>query len=269
MANSVAILIIGSLIWNQSDHRQAWRKKRLTVETATRVRAPIRYGRHSKTKTYTMVFSNSLLPTQTGYALAVPCRCVVHTLGQAIEEAEALWAAEQSDWATPGPLAAGWGAIGLLPNPNRTGLDALTIGWSARIADEDEVYERFPHGDGEAPAVTPSGTLAIPWPITEVGEPLDVDLLLATATVPTLHGGAYAAPEVIAAAWQKAPEPPKLFRRESAARDSDSVRRRYSALFKVGRLTSKWGRRSWPAHACRRARLICNVGSRRGGRFIT
>lgn len=207
MANSVSILIIGSLIWKQSEHRQSWRQTRLTVQAATRVRAPIRYGRRSrKTKTYSMVFSNSLLPTETGYALAVPCRCAVHTLGQLMEEAEALWAAEQSDWAIPGPLAADWGAVGLLPNPNRTGLDVLTAGWSARIANERPIYRAFPHGNGEAPAVTPRGSLSIPWPTTEKGEALDVDFLLATANKPTLDGGAYATPQVVGAAWQKAPD---------------------------------------------------------------
>lgn len=209
--NSVAILIIGSLIWDQRDHRQAWRQKRLSVAAAIRVRSPIRYGRLSQGNTYTMVFSNGLVPAQLGWALAVPCRCGVHTLDHLVEEAEALWVAEQSNPSNPGPLAANWGAVGLLCNPKRRELDTLRAGWSARVASEHNIYKQFPHGDGEVPAVTPDGILTIPWPTTESGDSADVDFMLATATAPTLHKGAYATPQEIAAAWQRAPARRRYF----------------------------------------------------------
>src|SRR5437762_2828581 len=124
MPKSVAILTIGSLFWSAKDHRQAWRQHRLAVADATRVRAPIRYGRKSTGSGYTMVFSCGLLTAQFGWALAVPCRAVVDTFAQLMEEAEALWAAEQKN--PQCKLAASWGAVGLLGNPNRTGLDSLT-----------------------------------------------------------------------------------------------------------------------------------------------
>lgn len=205
MTNSVAILIIGSLIWDARQHRETWRQTRLRVEAATRVRSPIRYGRMSEGRenTYTMVFSNALLPDLLGWALAVPCRSGVRTLGQLGEEAEALWVAEQSNPSTPGALAASWGAVGLLCNPSRAELDTLRTGWSARIAGEHKIYTQFPHGHGEAAAVTAAGILTIPWPTTESGDPLDVDFVLATATVPTPMP--YATPETIAAAWQRVP----------------------------------------------------------------
>ena len=61
MAKSVAILTIGSLFWSTKAHRVGWRRERLAVKNATRVRAPIRYGRQSERSGYTMVFSTGLL----------------------------------------------------------------------------------------------------------------------------------------------------------------------------------------------------------------
>ena len=210
MANTVAILIIGSLIWNKSEHRESWRNTRLSLGEKKRVRSPIRYGRLSGTtssKAYTMVFSNELVPTQLGWALAVPCRYRVNTQHQLFEEAEALWAAEHSKATAPGPLAERWGAVGLLCNPNSPGLEELKATWSQRIAGDHEIYRDFPHADGEVAAVSPDGVLTIPWPTMESGHALDVDLVLATATVPEpIPGGHYATPENIASAWTKYPE---------------------------------------------------------------
>ena len=52
---NVGILIIGSLIWNPELHRERWRSSRLLCKKAIKVAAPIRYGRISKNKTFTMV----------------------------------------------------------------------------------------------------------------------------------------------------------------------------------------------------------------------
>ena len=211
MPKSVAILVIGSLFWSEKDHRRAWRQDRLAVDDKTRVRVPIRYGKKSKKSGYTMVFSSGLLTEQFGRALAVPCRAAVDTFAQLIEEAEALWAAEQPNKSEPCKLAASWGAVGLLDNPNRTGLDPLIVRWSARVAAEHDIYKQFPHGDGEVPAVTPGGLLAIPWPVTESGESLDVDFVLATPTEPTVPNGTYATPQEIAAAYRGAKKGRRYF----------------------------------------------------------
>jgi len=158
-----------------------------------------------------MVFSSGLSPEQFGWAFAVPCRAVVATCADLIEEAEALWAAEQKNSSKPCKLAASWGAVGLLDNPNRTELNSLKAGWSARVAAEHDIYKEFPHGDGEVAAVTPGGLLAIRWPARESGELLDVDFVLATPTVPTFCNGTYASPPEIAAAYQGADEGRRYF----------------------------------------------------------
>ena len=110
MAHSVSMLIIGSLLWRDSEHRELWRTTRLVMAEKKPVRAPIRYGRLSGTKTsksYTMVLSNELAPNHVGLAAAVPCRCRVNlnTVHQLFDEAEALWAAEQKSSTPPGPVS--------------------------------------------------------------------------------------------------------------------------------------------------------------------
>ena len=99
----------------------------------------------------------------------VSCRNEVSTTCELIEEAEELWAAEQSEK----PKA----------------LDSIS-----------KNYERFKHGNNETPAVNQEGMSSIPWPKTESGDPLNVDLLLATANQPSITKGCYATPCEIAAA---------------------------------------------------------------------
>ena len=203
---TVGILIIGSLFWQEKEHRKSWRQDRLNLEGKIPVRTPIRYGRESSShgNTYTMVFSNELPPERYGWALVVPCRNPVTTKDDLVNEAKALWAAEQSDKRPLGPLSASWGAVGLLTNPCHNGLDAIKEGWIQCIKKKKEDrYKDFPSKKGEQPAVNSDGILTIPWPCTESGDRVDVDFLLATATVPTL---VYATPDTIAREWKREPK---------------------------------------------------------------
>lgn len=214
MVNYTAgILMIGSLVWDRRDHRVSWRRNRLKAAPGIPVQAPIRYGRISKDreKTYTMVFSIELLPARVGWALVMPCRCPVINADHLVQEAQALWAAEQPTPSIPGPLSASWGAVGLFSNPRCTTLDTVRTGWTERVAEEQKHYAEFLHSNGEVAAVSPDGVLAIPWPTTESGHSLDVDVLLAIATVPSLHNGSYATPEAIAEAWKRAPKQQRYF----------------------------------------------------------
>jgi len=217
LRNSVAILIIGSLIWDRRDHRVSWRQKRLKADSKMPARAPIRYGRLSKDRdeTYTMVFANGLPAAQNGWALAVRCRCEVNNANQLVEEARALWQAEQTDPSKPMRFSssASWGAVGLLCNPARGGsLDAIRAGWRDYVADEHEIYRAFPCAKDELPVVGSDGILQFPWSVTESGDPLTVDLVLATATVPTLRtDGTYATSEMVAREWKLKPKEQRYF----------------------------------------------------------
>jgi hypothetical protein len=83
----IAVLIVGSLIWEAKPHREGWRRKRLNVAGSLSVSVPIRYGRRSESRenTCTMVFSNQLVPDSLGLGLAVPCRCELNTSRQLFE----------------------------------------------------------------------------------------------------------------------------------------------------------------------------------------
>lgn len=213
MSFSVGIWIIGSLIWDKREHREIWRRDRLRIEAAIHVPSPIRYGRVSgeRGNTYTMVFSNALLPSELGWALIVPCRCSVSNPEQLVNEAEALWTAEQSKASKPGRISAGWGAVGLLFNPTKTGLGQLQTSWLRRVEAEHQNYESFKHATNENAAIGSDGILSIPWPVSENGAPVNIDILLATATQPCLTNGSYATPETIAKAWKRVPKKRRYF----------------------------------------------------------
>jgi hypothetical protein len=159
-----------------------------------------------------MVFSNELNPDRVGWGLAAPCRCEVDTPRQLLDEAEALWAAEQPEEVAPDALAASWGAVGLLCNPHHAGLEEVRHRWAQRVAEEHAIYRNFPNAHGESPAIGPDGLLTIGWPTTESGAQLDVDLLLATATKPKPFANLrYATPNEIATGWRNHPERREYF----------------------------------------------------------
>ncbi len=202
---TVGILIIGSLFWDTREHRESWRRARLEIGHEIPVRVPIRYGRRSdksRGKTYTMVFSNELSTERYGWALVVPCRNPVMSADELVIEGKALWAAEQKTLSKPGPLSASWGEVGLLTNPCRPKLNAIKEGWKQYIAQNER--DNYCSNASKQARVNPDGLLTIPWPLTESDDRVDMDFLLATATVPTLQDGKYATPETIAEAWENA-----------------------------------------------------------------
>jgi hypothetical protein len=79
-----------------------------------------------------MVFSRLC---ETGRAKAIRCSRGVSTAADLIAEAEALWKAEQSD-AAPGRIAASWGCVALLWNPERKVPESLLEAWANRVARE-------------------------------------------------------------------------------------------------------------------------------------
>src|SRR5260370_7892191 len=114
---TAGVLIIGSLLWDSKKGRPAWREARLDRTSAQSVTAPIRYGRLSESRgnTYTMVFSRLC---DAGRAKVLRCTRSISTPEDLIVEAEALWKAEQPG-ACPGRIAAEWGCVALLCNPDR------------------------------------------------------------------------------------------------------------------------------------------------------
>lgn len=195
------MLIIGSLLWDDEEPRPEWRQKRLmALDNRRRVRAPIRYGRLSRSRgcTYTMVFSKKLdMPGRRGWAFVVPCKARVNSVDDLVTEAQHLWRAEGGE---KGRISARWGCVALLENPQHP-IPDVRAGWTKHVQQEP-AYRALNSAAGEAPVVDDGGILTISWPKTDGDSDLEgFDALLATATDPTLVRGDYPAAQEIAAAW--------------------------------------------------------------------
>ena len=203
----VGVLIIGSLYWEDKNGRKEWRRERLVdLDDRKHVYAPIRYGRLSRKSrgcSYTMVFSKQLddpsVPGNYGYAIVVPCKAPVNSVDDLVDEARHLWRAEGGKRNT---ISAEWGCVALLENPRRPMPDDLRTGWKEHIRQEP-CYGALNSATGELTVVDKSGFLTTSWPrnVAENGSDLEVDVLLATATNPTIVGGNYPSAREIAAAW--------------------------------------------------------------------
>lgn len=197
----IGVLIIGSLFWDSSQRRKDWRRDRLDMDAARRVHAPIRYGRRStgRGRSYTMVFSRELLAEERfGRALVVPCSRTVNDAAGIVEEAVRLWTAETRDGNNRerriSAEAVGgnspWGCVALLEHRERPLSDEVRKAWEDRVREEGHDYGRLNSAVDEEPAVArTSGLLNIPWPTPVNGSDLPCDILLATATDPTLVEG--------------------------------------------------------------------------------
>ena len=189
MPLSAGVLIIGSLFWDSEQNRPAWRDARLNMATA-------------QTYTYTMVFSRLAKP---GQAKVVQCRHAISTAADLVAEAQALWKAEQPT-AAAGRIAADWGCVALLHNPERKIPEEILKGWEKRVADEPG-YGNVPQTEAEGSLVSREGLLQIAWPRPlEGGIAVQLDILLVTANAPTLNGKplCYPSAATVARAWNMA-----------------------------------------------------------------
>lgn len=146
--------------------------------------------------TYTMTLSGS---AEMGTAYAVPFRQRIHSFPELETEVRALAAAEGFEDVERWP---GWGVVSL---NTRDAIAAPLVSdivnhWAKSFREHvgaSRVQEV--HGPDEEPQVDAQGYLTIEWPRKrDGGDPLDFDLLLATANVPSLRGNRYASPPEIA-----------------------------------------------------------------------
>ena len=196
---TIGVLMIGSLYWCNRSHRVRWRRDRLDVAAKQYVSVPIRYGRRSSgwNCSFTMVFSTELGQDQLGCGILVPC-----CSGDLFGEATALWTAETPDGENPEKrISADWGCVALLQNSERPISPELRNHWTQRVSKEP-CYGKLNSASGEEVVVDDSGFLNIAWPTIDSGIAPDFDVILATATNPTIVEGKYHAIEDIAAAWR-------------------------------------------------------------------
>jgi len=164
-------------------------------------------------KTYTMVYAPS---TPLGRAKVVACKRDVMVIDELVDEAAALWAAEQRDESQPtrGELHSGhWGCVALLPYPDSSVSGNLLDEWAQRVSKERpggsgaKNYDAKKYDVRGQSAINDRGILQIPWPdCSDTGSALGgFDILLATATkpIPDPSTGDFVSATVIAEAWNK------------------------------------------------------------------
>lgn len=179
------ILIIGSLLWDDAAEREAWRKARLLLDLRQNVVAPLQYGRRSQSRGNT--FTMTVAPGEpAGTAAVVPCAASVYRIEDLVNEAEALWKAEQPS-ARAAAMSAAWGCVGVVFRPDNRALD-----WTDHWRD---VFSK--HASPTSP-VDEHGILQIGWPPLSDRSDVTLDFLLATVT---RRACTRPTPEAIADAW--------------------------------------------------------------------
>jgi hypothetical protein len=185
------VLIIGSLYWqdyrdNPTDNiRINWRKAQLDMQNATNVSVPIKYGRFSGkiedgVQTYTMVFDNTLEPSQYGSAKAVPFKNQPQIWVELENEVIELSKAEGKEKKfLKGNYA--WGVCCIVFNPNlREEIkEYILLEWEKGLKEYTTSYKVF-ENDYDGLSVSKKGELLIEWP----NEAMDFDYLIATSTRP-------------------------------------------------------------------------------------
>lgn len=208
MSINAGVLIIGSLLWDDRHSRPEWRRNRLDLSGAQPVSAPIRYGRFSENRnTYTMVFSRLCYRHRgLGTAQVVPCVKAIGSPADLLAEASYLAVAEGlQEWT--------WGAIGILVKPRATIANDILNSWRAYFAKNARACEVFSaHANSETAVLNDGGILRLDWPTRLSRKNLELDLLLATATAPSMnHPGdrekRYARPREIGETYAKQSTP--------------------------------------------------------------
>ena len=152
-----------------------------------------------------MVFSKELIcKNQFGQAIAVPCQRLVNNSEDLIKEAKYLWATESNEkYFTDIPTCKGWGRIVLLENTNRPIPGEIRRGWCEHVSRNTRYRKKLKHTASEESVVDESGGfLDIDWPESVDGSALETDVLLATATKPTIDDdSSYPSVQIIAEAW--------------------------------------------------------------------
>lgn len=207
MALKGGVIIIGSLLWDISTIRKRWREDDLCYENRFKVYLPIRYGRRSRTRenTYTLVFSNKCYSKRYGLGTGwiLPVRAEINSFGDLKAEAQKMG---ESEGIGEG-LSKSWGSVALLLNPNKKIDNSIIMQWAKRMVYGLSNHHLFTKKlKSEKASIDSNGFLKIRWPEEVIPKNIikKLDLLIATAVVPTLIKGRYPTAYQIADAMQNA-----------------------------------------------------------------
>ncbi len=180
---SGAILIVGSLYWDDHATRKSLRNKLLLMPNSKSVPAPIRYGRKSDLRnTVTMVFSNSCADEKLGSAKLVPFKKPIASSKELDEITSAIIKAEHKKEPDFSRFNWEWGCLAVLVNPKASSKSVKQIKdyWSKKIGKKFDSKE-YKIGK-EKSVVSSLGVLQIEWQ-NEYGE---IDFVVVTATKPNI-----------------------------------------------------------------------------------
>jgi len=201
------VLIIGSLLWDQSDQRVQWRQT-LDLASKSKIPVPIRYGRISSSRknTYTMVYSNSV--PEHGKAYIVPFADSITCFEDLKDQAIALSYAEGiSSERYPNRLAATWGAIGIKFHVDHSD-NSIAGEWRDELRNMAS-FDPTKYAVGEeSPAITEDGILNFDFQL-----PDGIDYVLGTPVVPNIES--YPSPEQIVQAIADSCPPYEEYIREN------------------------------------------------------
>lgn len=185
------VIVIGSLLWDDTPVRHKWRSANLQpLSTKQAISVPIRYGRKSSTRqdTYTMILSNNI-STQSGRAYTLAFKDEIKNSRMLESQAFALGAAEGL-WKEKPSISKNWGTVGLLLNPNidnksKVNANIIRQRWKQLYQLYQETFDhtRFQIESDELAVIDQDGFLQIPW----TNEMDEYDFLLATPVVPDPH----------------------------------------------------------------------------------
>lgn len=181
---SGAILMVGSLYWDDHARRKSLRNNFLSMSDAKSVPAPIRYGRNSELRnTVTMVFSKSCVSTNTlGQAKLVPFKRKIGSTTELGAMAGAIIKAEHKKDPQIKRFNWTWGCLAILINPrtDRKVSSQIRDYWSKQFGKKFDPQE-FKVGK-ERSILNSNGELQFDWK-AEYG---DIDFVVVTATKPNI-----------------------------------------------------------------------------------
>lgn len=117
MSFKSGVIIIGSLLWDDSVERVLWRKE-LDILNRKHIGLPIRYGRISSSRenTYTMVFSNEMNTIKNlGKGYVIPYKNIIKSEQDFKIQILKLAKAEKISTTR---MSCSWGTVSILINPN-------------------------------------------------------------------------------------------------------------------------------------------------------
>lgn len=199
-------IIIGSLLWDNNE-RQEWRTDNLCQENRFQVYIPIRYGRCSSNRknTYTMVFSNECYSKDVGLGKGwiLPLKVKINSFDDLKIQAKEMGKAEGFD----DGFSNTWGATALILNPNKDIDESIRDEWEKLMGSKLNNHPLLSTKlKTEKSPIDCNGFLSINWPDEVNSKNIinELDLLIATATKPSLTDGQYPTVDQIADAMNKA-----------------------------------------------------------------